>query len=55
VLVSRGKPGLVPFLLAKPIASIFFVAYTRDDAGDKSKRPVTLEVVPAASFRSVGS
>ncbi len=25
----------------KPIASIFFVAYTRDDAGDKSKRPVT--------------
>jgi carboxypeptidase C (cathepsin A) len=25
----------------KPIASIFFVAYTRDDAGDKTKRPVT--------------
>ncbi len=25
----------------KPLASIFFVAYTRDDAGDKSKRPVT--------------
>jgi len=25
----------------KPIASIFFVAYTRDNAGDKSKRPVT--------------
>ena len=26
---------------SKPTASIFFVAYTRDDAGDKSKRPVT--------------
>jgi carboxypeptidase C (cathepsin A) len=26
---------------SKPIASIFFVAYTRDDAVDKSKRPVT--------------
>ncbi len=25
----------------KPIASIFFVAYTRDDATDKSKRPIT--------------
>lgn len=25
----------------KPLASIFFVAYTRDDAGDKSKRPIT--------------
>ena len=25
----------------KPLASIFFVAYTRDDAADKSKRPVT--------------
>jgi carboxypeptidase C (cathepsin A) len=25
----------------KPIASIFFVAYTRGDAGDKSARPVT--------------
>jgi len=25
----------------KPIASIFFIAYTREDAGDKSKRPVT--------------
>jgi carboxypeptidase C (cathepsin A) len=25
----------------KPIASIFFVAYTRDDAGDKSTRPIT--------------
>jgi len=25
----------------KPLASIFFVAYTRDDAGDKSTRPVT--------------
>ncbi len=26
---------------SKPLASMFFVAYTRDDAGDKSKRPVT--------------
>ena len=26
---------------SKPTASVFFVAYTRDDAGDKSKRPVT--------------
>jgi carboxypeptidase C (cathepsin A) len=25
----------------KPTASIFFVAYTRNDAGDKSRRPVT--------------
>jgi carboxypeptidase C (cathepsin A) len=25
----------------KPIASIFFVAYTRDDATDKEKRPIT--------------
>lgn len=25
----------------KPKASVFFIAYTRDDAGDKSKRPVT--------------
>ena len=25
----------------KPLASIFFIAYTRDDATDKSKRPVT--------------
>ena len=25
----------------KPLASIFFIAYTRDDATDKSKRPIT--------------